>query len=115
MQKVSELVHLSRMNLEESRSAPAGEVLPRGLLASRFTSSHPGIERQYRQIGQHLEQGRFDSTKVYDTDPGYVKWCLEQQSRYPQMNTWRTYAYLRNRFRGYILAEDFLSHTVEIW
>ena len=48
--------------------------------------------------------------KVLRDDPGYAKWCLSQYSRYPQMNVWRTYIHLRQRFAQYVMAEGLLSH-----
>ena len=47
---------------------------------------------------------------VLRDDPSYAKWCLDQHSRYPQMNVWRTYVHLKRRFRQYIMAEGLLSH-----
>ena len=56
-----------------------------------------------------------DFYSVYKDDPGYAKWCLAQQSRYPQMNVWRWYINLRLRFSGYIRAEGLLSHMDGSW
>ncbi len=69
--------------------------------------------------------GKYDRAKPHNLeknfytvlrdDPGYAKWCLAQQSRYPQMNVWRSYIHLRLRFSGYIEAEGLLSHMDGSW
>ena len=56
-----------------------------------------------------------DFYTVYKDDPGYAKWCLAQYSRYPQMNVWRSYIHLRQRFSGFIRAEGLLSHMDGAW
>ena len=79
------------------------------------------ITRAMRDYGANeFRFGKYDRAKPHNLDrnfytvlrddPGYAKWCLSQYSRYPQMNVWRTYIHLRQRFAQYIMVEGLLSH-----